>query len=69
MCDADSDLTLEVLAQNPLWRSLPAHSSIRRAAPLPVDTWLRPYRVWRRPADWARRAAYGAAARGDRGRL
>jgi glycosyltransferase involved in cell wall biosynthesis len=69
MCEVDPDLTLEVLVQNPLGRSLPMHSSIRRGAPLPVDAWLRPYRVWRRPADWARRAAYGAAARGDRSRL
>lgn len=69
MCEADPDLTLEVLAQNPLRRPLPVHPSIRRVTPLPVDAWLRPRRVWRRPADWARRAAYGAAARSDRSRI
>jgi len=69
MCAIDPDLTLEVLAPNPLRRSLPAHSSIRRVAPFPVDSLLRPGRLWRRPADWARRAAYGAAARGDRSRV
>ena len=69
MCAIDPDLTLEVLAPNPLRRSLPAHPSIRRTAPVPVDSWLRPHRLWRRPADWARRATYGAAARGDRSRV
>ena len=69
MCEVDPDLTLQVLAQNPLRRPVPVHPSIRRSAPLPVDAWLRPHRVWLRPADWARRAAYGAAARGDRSRL
>ncbi len=69
MCQADTELTLEVLAQEPLRRPLPVHPSIRRAAPLPVESWLRPYRFWRRPAHWARRAWSGLAASGDPSRI
>lgn len=69
MCEADSDLTVEVLAQNPLRGSLPAHPSIRRSVPLPIDAWLRPHRLWRRPASWVKRAAYDVAASADRGRV
>lgn len=69
MCQTDPDLTLQVVARNPLRRSLPRHASIRRAAPFSIDSWLRPYRLWQRPAHYARRVAYSAAVRGDRGRL
>lgn len=69
MCDASSDLTIEILAQDPVGGPLPYHSSIRRISPVPVDSWLRPHRLWPRLSHQARRASFTAAVRGDRRRL
>ena len=69
MCSTDSDLTIELLTCAPPRGLLPAHSAIRHSPPLPIEAWLRPSRLWRRPAYWAKRAAYDVAARADRGRV
>lgn len=70
ICDATPNLTLEVLAESPLRRPLPAHSSIRRRTPFAVDSLLRPHRLWPpRLTHQARRVAYCVAAGRGRNRI